>query len=142
MGFSWLKDWRRIGPRIAVDSLCSEIAAEYGGRERHAFVVDLSEDGLRVRRPFAGGPTPRDLQLELEVPGLDEILWARGEVCHDQLVRGARPGELTRVSGIRLLSVASRDKRLLREVVIETARARALEHVTEAFEFSSAFALG
>ncbi len=115
-------------PRIVVEAFCSEIL---DGRERHAVVLDLSPTGLRVARPFVGGRTPREVQLELELPGIDEIIWAKGHICYDR-IRPAAPGtsamalgRIVRTSGIRLVAAAARDLRLLREYVL-TQRITAL----------------
>ncbi|MBK7074768.1 MAG: PilZ domain-containing protein [Myxococcales bacterium] len=124
MHTSWA-DLRRLMPRIDVETFCSELV---GGRDRPGLVVDLSPEGARLERPYLGGPTPREIVLELEVPEIDEVIWARGEVCFDQ-VRQAPAGQggplgLLRTTGIRLVSAAMRDLRMLRECVIETHRAR------------------
>jgi len=114
---------RRECRRIPVGSLCSLL---HDDCERHALVVDLSANGLRVQRPL-GGPRTRVLQLEFEVPHVDEIVWAKGEICFDEIWRVA-PGDesgfagVLRTSGIRLLAAAERHKRLLRDYVIERAR--------------------
>jgi hypothetical protein len=113
-------DVRRSVPRIGIEAFCSEIL---DGRERHAVVLDLSPQGLRMARPFVGGRMPREVQLELELPGVDEIIWAKGHVCYDRI----RPasggsamalGRVVRTSGIRLVAAAARDLRLLREYVM------------------------
>lgn len=109
---------RRTGPRIAVDSLCSEVV---GQELRDALVIDLSEDGLRLQRPL-GGPRTRNLQLELEIPGIDELVWAAGEICFDEVWRV--PAGITRTSGIRLIAAAQRHKRMLREYVEDMWRVR------------------
>lgn len=125
-------DLRRLMPRIDVETFCSEVV---GGRDRPGLVVDLSPEGARLERPYLGGPSPRELSLELEVPDLDEVIWARGEVCFDQ-VRQAPPGQggplgLIRTTGVRLVSAAVRDLRVLRECVIETYRARRAQTVVD-----------
>lgn len=115
----------RLAPRVDVETFCSEII---GGREQAGVVIDLSPEGVRIERPYLGGPTPTELLLELEVPDVDEVMWARGEVCFDQ-VRQAPPGRggplgLLRTTGVRLVRAATRDLRLLRDCVIERERAR------------------
>lgn len=107
-----------MGPRIAVDSLCSEVV---GQELRDALVIDLSEDGLRLQRPI-GGPRTRSLQLELEIPGIDELVWASGEICFDEVWRV--PAGITRTSGVRLVAAAQRHKRMLREYVEDMWRVR------------------
>jgi hypothetical protein len=84
-------------------------------------VADVSEKGVRLTRPYLGGPTPRLVQLELELPGLDEILWAKGLVCFDQVERGV--GGLVRTTGVRIAAAASHDLRLLRDYVLALWRA-------------------
>jgi hypothetical protein len=109
--------YRRLYPRILTESLCNEIA---NGVERPVLVVDVSETGVRIERPYVGGRTPGELQLEFELPGVDAIIWARGQTCFDQ-VRQVR-GDLWRTTGIRLASAASHDLRLLRDFVYESRR--------------------
>ena len=103
---------RRLAPRVGLETLCNEIGE---GVERPCFVVDVSEHGIRIERPYFMGRTPRELQLEFELPGVDAILWARGQTCFDQ-VRQVR-GDLWRTTGIRLAAAASHDFRLLRDWV-------------------------
>ena len=114
-------DVRRSVPRIGIEAFCSEIL---DGRERHAVVLDLSPQGLRMARPFVGGRMPREVQLELELPGVDEIIWAKGHVCYDRIRPAGGPeapaglGRIVRTSGIRLVAAAARDLRVLREFVM------------------------
>lgn len=143
MHTSWA-DLRRLLPRIDVETYCSELV---GGRDRPGLVVDLSPEGARLERPYTGGPTPRDIVLELEVPEVDEVIWARGEVCFD-LLRQAPPGQggalgLLRTTGVRLVAAATRDLRMLRECVIETHRVRQRHaRVDDALLASSCYARG
>ncbi|RMH43620.1 MAG: PilZ domain-containing protein [Deltaproteobacteria bacterium] len=110
----------RAAPRIPVEVLCTELD---GDRPRHALVVDLSPTGVRLRRPV-GGRTPRTLALEFEVPGVDEIVWARGRVAFDRLGRlprrpDGRLGDVIRTTGVELIALAERHRRLLRDVVMD-----------------------
>jgi hypothetical protein len=129
-------DPRRQAPRVLTESLCNEIA---DGIERPVMVVDVSEAGVRIERPYVGGRTPRELQLELEIPGVDAILWARGLTCFDQ-VRQVR-GDLWRTTGIRLAAAASHELRLLRDFVFETRRAMNM-NVDDRLCFASAYLRG
>jgi hypothetical protein len=128
-------DGRRFSPRVALETLCNEIR---GGKERPALVWDVSVAGLRLARPFFGGSTPREIQLEFELPGVDAILWARGETCFDE-VRQVR-GELWRSTGIRLAAAAAHDLRVLREFVHDTWRPP--ETLEDRLCFATAYACG
>ena len=123
--YGWM-DPRRIDPRVDVETFCSELV---GRGERPALVVDLSAVGARIERPYVGGPTPREIDLELEVPEIDEVIWARGEVCFDvvtQAPAGVHGGPLglLRTTGLRLIRAATRDLKLLRDCVFELRRSR------------------
>ena len=105
--------FRREGPRIGIEALCWEIVdrAEVSG-----IAVDLSSMGVRIERPYVGGRTRREVPLQLEVPGIDEIMWARGDAVYDVVVPGGPTG-LVRRTGYHLTLAASRDLRLLKEFV-------------------------
>jgi hypothetical protein len=109
-------DPRRSSPRIDVEALCWEMV---GDREISSLVVDLSSDGARLERPFTGGRIEREVPLQLEVPGIDEVMWARADVVFDQLVPAiaAGPFGLLRRTGYRIAIAATRDLRLLRDFV-------------------------
>ena len=111
---------RRGAPRLSTLALCSELAE---GRERPGFVIDLSATGVRIERPYLGGPTPREVQIELELPDEDEVVWARGAVRFDEIHQD-RNGGLLRRTGIALIAAAARDLRMLRDYVFDRRLAR------------------
>lgn len=145
--FSMQHDPRRASPRIGTQALCWEID---GDRERSSLVVDLSSEGARLERPYAPrskwdvplelGPAGAStwmpgsrhdgvIPLQLELPEIDEVLWARGDVVFDELVpvssRGG-PFGLVRRTGLHLSLGARRDLHLLRDWIYEMhARQRA-----------------
>jgi len=98
------------------------------GHETRGLAVDLSALGLRVERPYTGGPTRREVPIELEVPGIDELMWAKGDACYDVVVPASGPAGgalgLIRRTGYRIVGAARRDLRRIEELVIETDRAR------------------
>jgi len=125
MGF---QDPRRLAPRISVDGLCGVVAAH---DLRPAAMVDLSSSGLRLELPFDRTATGRTVQLEIELPGVDEIVWARGQVTVARLspMGGHHADGQPRLwcrAGVHLDVTAGRDRRLLRDYVVETRRARRL----------------
>lgn len=94
-----------------------------GDREHSALLVDVSSEGARVERPYIGGRIEYEVPLQIEVPGIDEVMWARGDVVFDKLVpaRGkiGGPFGLIRRTGYRIALAAARDLRLLRDYVYE-----------------------
>jgi hypothetical protein len=116
---------RRESPRIETEALCWELV---DGKELAGFALDLSSGGLRIERPYTGGATKREVQLELEIPGIDEVMWARGDATFDVLVPTklpiGGPLGLVRRTGYRIALAANRDLRRLREVVFETYQKR------------------
>src|SRR6185503_14414480 len=112
----------RTLPRVPVETLCSEVVAD---REQYGLIVDLSESGLKLQRPLRGRTESRIVQLEFELPEVDEIVWAKGEICFDQLWRApAAHGGVLRTSGVRLVAAATRHLRMLRDYVIAAREAR------------------
>ena len=111
-----MMDPRRASPRIGVEALCWEII---GDREIGSLIVDLSPDGARLERPYTGGRLDREVPLQIEVPGIDEVMWARADVVFDHLVpdKNAGPFGLLRRTGYRLALAAARDLRLVRDYV-------------------------
>lgn len=108
---------RRQAPRIpAPGAFCTEIA---DGHERYAIISDVSPIGLRLHRP-SWGPQARTVQLEFDLPGVDEMIWARGVVCFNKVWR-ASEGKVLQTTGIELRGVAGRHMRLLRDYAFEHA---------------------
>ncbi len=117
--------FRREEPRIEIEALCGELV---DGQETSGLALDLSPTGLRLERPYAGGRTRRDVAIQIEVPGIDEVMWARADACFDILVPSkapqAGPLGLIRRTGYRIALAARRDLRMLEEFVRETYRRR------------------
>lgn len=105
--------------------MCWEIVDDV---ERSALMVDLSMEGARIERPYIGGRIERAVPLQLEVPGLDEVMWAKAEVVFDQIVQSrepqAGPFGLLRRTGYRIVTAAARDLRTLRDYVFEAYRSQ------------------
>lgn len=134
---------RRLAPRIAVDGLCG-VVAEHDLQP--ATLVELSSIGLRIELPFDRTYARRTLQLEIELPGVDEIVWARGRVTFAHLSpMGGRHADgeprLWCRAGVHIEAAAGRERRMLRDYVVETRRARrderpmleGIEHQIHAF---------
>jgi hypothetical protein len=121
---TWFGSWdaRRGAPRMAVDTLCSEVV---DGRPRMGFAVELSPGGVRLERPYRPGPWRRELDVELRLPDEDDIVMARAEVRFDEIRRAAvgtalaAANGLVRVTGLVLSRIGARDRRLLCDYVMD-----------------------
>jgi hypothetical protein len=134
-----MRIYRREGPRIDAEAMCWELV---DGRETSGIAVDLSPTGVRIERPYLGGPTLHEVPLQIELPEVDEVMWARGDACFDVLVPDSSPAGgplgLVRRTGYRIAAAARRDLRMLEEYVVETYRARS-ERVID-FAIASCYA--
>ncbi|HEY5927783.1 MAG TPA: PilZ domain-containing protein [Kofleriaceae bacterium] len=116
-----LLDARRCAPRISVDGLCGVVIDD---DLRHASMTNLSTLGLRLERPFDPKTAKPVVQLEIELPGLDEIVWASAAVTHAYLTpmpgrtADGQPRFWCR-AGLRIANASQRERRLLRDYVIE-----------------------
>ena len=107
---------RRLGYRVPLDLFLNEYVQD---RPHRAMVVNLSETGVYLNKVH--GPISRMTSvvgLEFELPGTNETIWARGEICHDAL------DELFHGEGIRFTGMPRIHARLLRDYCVEQRRAR------------------
>ena len=115
---------RRRVPRVSVDGLCG-VASDHD--LHHATMCDLSTLGLRLERVFDPKRARRVVQLEIELPGVDEIVWASGQLQFAQVspifgvYANGKPRRWCR-AGIQIERVARRDRSLLRDYVLERRR--------------------
>lgn len=125
-----LHDVRRAAPRISTDGICGILA---GCALVPASMMDLSWLGLRLELPFDHTMASRVgrsiVQLEIEVPGLDEIVWAQGHVTFAKLtpMGGFHPDGQPRLwcsAGVQIDVAAASERRLVRDLVMDTTRAR------------------
>lgn len=121
-----LLDARRRAPRISVEGFC---AVTTDDRLHHAQLTSLSTLGLRIERPGHTGPLPATVQLEIELPGVDEVLWASAVVTDTRIAylrRQRHDGKLpwTYRTGLRIDAMSRGEHRLLRDYVVEQMVAR------------------
>ena len=135
---------RRGGLRVRAGGLCTEVE---GDSDQLGLLVDLSEAGLRVERPYVPlGRVGRErvVQLEFEHPGVDELIWAKGVIRFDRLepVHDGIVQKVRRTSGVEIVSAATRHLRLLREYVLDLREKLTPEPDAPASYWSTAFRLG
>ena len=120
-----LLDARRRVPRISVDGFCA-VASD--NDLNHAAMSDLSTLGLRLERVFDPSSARSVVQLEIDLPGIDEVVWTSAIVTRAYLTpMGRRPDGQPRFwcrAGLRLGDTSRRERRMLHDYVIERLVAR------------------
>jgi hypothetical protein len=110
---------RRGSPRVPIRIPYNEYVAE---KPLLGVIADVSERGLRVERLLRSAGS-KIVQVEFELPGTNEVIWAKGELCFDRLRATPRGLQPVRASGVRLVAAASKHLRLLRDYVMELSQA-------------------
>src|SRR4051812_23155337 len=128
-----LLDARRRAPRISVDGFCSVASDE---ALHHASMSDLSTLGLRLERPFDPAKARPIVQLEIELPGIDEVVWASAVVTHAYLtpMPGRRADGQPRFwckAGLRIADASRAERQMLRDYVVEQLVARRTDGVRD-----------
>jgi hypothetical protein len=121
-----LLDARRRAPRITTDGLCGVATHD---ELRPAAMSNLSTLGLRLERVFDPRTAQPIVQLEIELPGIDEVIWASASVTHAHLspMPGRTPDGQPRFwckAGLQITDVSRRERRLLLDYVFDKLRAR------------------
>jgi hypothetical protein len=122
-----LLDARRRTPRISVEGFCS--VAIDDDTLHHAQLTSLSTLGVRIERPSQAATMRSTVQLEIELPGLDEVVWASAVVTDVRIAylqsrrRDGRPHWTCR-TGLQIAAISRPEGRLLRDYVVEQLVAR------------------
>jgi hypothetical protein len=116
-----LLDARRRAPRISLEGFCSVSTDD---TLRHAQLTNLSTQGLRIEQPARAATTRPIVQLEIELPGLDEVVWASAYVTDVRVAYGRRAW--TCKTGLHIAAISERERRLLRDYITEQLVARRL----------------
>jgi c-di-GMP-binding flagellar brake protein YcgR len=105
---------RRLGYRITLPLMLTSYVRD---RPMRVLCSDLSDSGIGLSAVAAMAPKPGAIVgLELALPGLDDDLWAAGQVCHRV------DGDLASGLGIRFTAMARAHARMLRDFCIESRR--------------------
>jgi hypothetical protein len=121
---------RRDEHRIPIRMFLNEYVRD---RLHRAVTTNLSPNGIYLNRVFANGQKrlafgrhDRYVQLEFQLPGTSDTIWARGEVRYDEL--GVE--SMVHGTGIYLTDLARGHQRMLKEYVIDEKRKR-LQNILE-----------
>lgn len=104
---------RRLELRVPVEMYLNQYVRERGFR---ALASNLSDNGLFMRKltePFLRRAS--SMALEFELPGTNEIIWARAEPRFESL------GGDFHLTGVLFTAIADKHARLIRDYVQEKA---------------------
>jgi hypothetical protein len=102
---------RRFGYRVPLEMFLNEYVHD---RLHRCVTSNISESGLFLHKlPSTLRRRPDALQLEFELPGTGETIWARGEMAYEH------QDEMFLGTGVRLTGIANIHARLLRDYVRE-----------------------
>jgi hypothetical protein len=106
---------RRLGVRVPLTMFLTQYIRDKPVR---ALTSNLSEHGAYLNLVKGGGYCRGDrvVGLEFELPGTGEVIWARGEVCYDQI------DSYFHGTGVRFAAMARAHARLLRDYCVEHRR--------------------
>jgi c-di-GMP-binding flagellar brake protein YcgR len=113
---------RRLGYRIQLPLMLTSYVRD---RPVRVLCSDLSDTGIGLSAVSALAPAPGTIVgLALALPGVDDDLWAAGEVCH------RAPGDLAAGLGVRFTAMARAHARTLRDFCIESRRGHLADLLT------------
>jgi c-di-GMP-binding flagellar brake protein YcgR len=105
---------RRLGYRILFESMVTSYVHD---RPVRALSANLSDTGLSLNAISLVAPPPGlVVGLEINIPDVDESIWASGQICYrkdDRMASGL---------GVRFLAMAKSQARMIRDFCIESRR--------------------
>jgi len=109
---------RRFDHRVPTEMYLN---AYVNDRPHRGFTVNVSETGIFLNTlPEVAEPRVSRLGLEFKLPGIDETIWAGGEMCYDNV------DDYFHGRGIRFTAMASLHARLVREYCYRARRRKLL----------------
>jgi hypothetical protein len=113
---SYSRDHDRVQYKLFLNQYVDE-------RLERGVTSNVSPTGMYVHRAVKRhhGRSTRYVQLEFNLPGTSEIIWARGEVRRDELELPPwrRPSELVHGTGVKLLDMPRAHQKMWRDFVHE-----------------------
>lgn len=105
---------RRLGFRIPFEAMVTSYVHD---RPVRGLVANLSDSGISMSAVSMLAPPPGMLVgLELELPGVDDSIWALGRICY------RRDDRLASGLGVRFVEMARSQARTIRDFCIEMRR--------------------
>jgi hypothetical protein len=120
---------RRLGYRIPFESMVTSYVHD---RPIRALSTNLSDSGLNMNAISMVAPPPgMVVGLEIDLPGMNESIWASGRICYrkdDRLAAGPpchrseRGAPLCTGLGVRFLAMARSQAHMIRDFCVEMRR--------------------
>ena len=105
---------RRLGIRIPFETMVTSYVHD---RPVKALASNLSDSGINMSSISMLAPPPGlVVGLEIDLPGMDESIWASGQICYrtdDRMASGL---------GVKFVAMAKCQARLVRDFCIEMRR--------------------
>lgn len=105
---------RRLGFRVPFEAMVTSYVRD---RPVRGLATNLSDSGLNLSAISMLAPPPGSVVgIELDLPGLDDSIWAAGQICYRQ------DDHMASGLGVRFLAMARSHARLVRDFCIELRR--------------------
>lgn len=105
---------RRLGYRIPFETMVTSYVHD---RPVRGLSSNLSDTGMSISAVSMLAPPPGlVVGLEIDLPGIDDSIWASGRICYrkdDQMASGL---------GVRFIAMARSQARMIRDYCIEARR--------------------
>ena len=105
---------RRLGFRVPFETMVTSYVHD---RPVRALAANLSDTGINMSSISMLAPPPGlVVGLEIDLPGMDDSIWASGQICYrhdDRMASGL---------GVRFLAMAKSQARLVRDFCVEMRR--------------------
>ncbi len=101
---------RRFGYRVPLEMFLNEYVED---RLHRCVTANVSETGLYLHGLLSNERKRRNVQLEFELPGTGEVIWAAGQVAYKQV------DPYFHGTGVRLTGITGVHARLMRDYVRE-----------------------
>lgn len=108
---------RRLGFRIPFETMVTSYVHD---RPVRALAGNISDTGLSMSAISMLAPPPGlVVGLEIDLPGIDDSIWASGQICYR---KDDRHSQLASGLGVRFLAMARSQARTVRDFCIEMRR--------------------
>ncbi len=105
---------RRLGYRIPYEAMVTSYVYD---RPIRGLSQNLSDTGMNMSAISLVAPPPGlVVGLEIDIPGIDDSIWASGQICYrkdDRMASGL---------GVRFVAMAKSQARMIRDFCIESRR--------------------